>query len=86
MDTVERHRIQITIPDGYPKNAEILLDGKPLHGVVELTVDAESAGDRIATITFKMIADVSMDIETDTYRIYTVDRNSGEFINAESKA
>lgn len=85
MDALERHHIQITIPDGYSKNTELLLDGKKLDGVTELKVEAV-AGTNTASVTLKMIADVKMDIETDTYRVYTVDRNTGEFIHAEPKA
>lgn len=78
MDT---HRIQIKIPDTYPPNTELLLDGQPLLGVTRLKVEASADGSELAKVTLEMFMDIEVDIEGMTVREYTVDRNTGEYVN-----
>ena len=78
---MDKHRIQIKIPDAYPLNTEILLDGQPLLGVTRLKVEASSDGSELAKVTLEMFMDIEVDIEGMTVREYTVDRNTGEYVN-----
>lgn len=78
---MDKHRIQIKIPDAYPPNTEILLDGQPLLGVTRLMVEASSNSSELAKVTLEMFMDIEVDIEGMTVREYTVDRNTGEYVN-----
>lgn len=80
------HHIEIKIPNSSPSNTEITLDGQPLLGVTALKVEAHSDGSEVAKVTLTMLADIAVDIDADTYREYTVNRNSGEYITDADRA
>ena len=86
-ETKMKHHIEINIPDtGHGPDVELKIDGEPLLGVAALKVEAWADNSQLAKVTLTMHAIVSVNVDADTYREYTVNRNSGEYITDADRA